>query len=102
MTHLPEVDERGMQHLTGLERDLLYIVCGSTFVSESNIIQELNKYFPKDVMEGRVVPRLETLTENGLIEREEKNRVRRYAITPEGCCLLQDHREWENSVLYSE
>jgi DNA-binding PadR family transcriptional regulator len=85
-----------MFNLTGFQRDLLYAISSQTKPSG----QEIKEILERDVDEvrhGRLYPNLDTLVENGYVEKGQLDRrTNYYEITEEGEQLLRERREWEN------
>jgi DNA-binding PadR family transcriptional regulator len=85
-----------MFNLTGFQRDLLYAISSQTKPSG----QEIKEILERDVEEvrhGRLYPNLDTLVEEGLVEKGQLDRrTNYYDITEEGKQLLSERREWEN------
>jgi DNA-binding PadR family transcriptional regulator len=85
-----------MFNLTGFQRDLLYAISSQTKPSG----QEIKEILERDVEEvrhGRLYPNLDTLVEEGLVEKGQLDRrTNYYDITEEGKQLLAERREWEN------
>ena len=57
--------------------------------------ERLEAYYGIEINHGRLYPNLDTLTEQGLVERGEKDRrTNWYAITDDGRAVLVDETAW--------
>lgn len=91
-----------METLTGFERDLLYVVAGREDSERTGLKlkQDLEEYYGKEILHGRLYPNLDTLVEKGLLEKEQANRrTNFFRITEKGLRLLENRRDWENQQL---
>ena len=85
--------------LTGFQRDLLYVIAGSDQPSGQTVQQKLETHID-NVNHGRLYPNLDTLVENGLVEKgSQDQRTNYYELTPNGERLLVRRREWENQYI---
>lgn len=86
-----------MNKLTGFQRDLLAIIAGLDEPHGLAVKQDIDEYYEEDINHGRLYPNLDTLVEEGLVNKTEKDRrTNCYAVTEEGEKAIQDHREWED------
>jgi DNA-binding PadR family transcriptional regulator len=85
--------------LTGLQRDLLYVVAGETRPSGQEIKATISED-RDDVTQGRLYPNLDTLVDSGLVEKGKQNkRTNYYRITDLGVQVIIERREWEDRHL---
>ncbi len=85
-----------MYELTGFQRDLLYIVAGLDEPHGLAVKNEADEYYEDEIHHGRLYPNLDTLVENGLIEKSAKDRrTNEYALTQKGEQEIEARREWE-------
>ena len=84
-----------MDHLTGFQRDLLYVIAGMDRPSGQEILDDINGYVGQPVTHGRLYPNLDTLVENGLVEKGQLDRrTNYYALTPKGRRELENRQKW--------
>lgn len=89
-----------MHDLTGFQRDLLYVIAGRDEPKGLEIKEELEEYYQSEVHHGRLYPNLDTLVDNGLIEKGTKdNRTNAYTLTQQGHRMIQARKEWEDRYL---
>jgi DNA-binding PadR family transcriptional regulator len=82
--------------LTGFQRDLLYVIAGSTEQSGQEIKEELEPQLSTEINHGRLYPNLDTLVDKGYVEKGEiDRRTNSYDVTEEGRKALAERREWE-------
>lgn len=85
-----------MNDLTGFQRDLLYVVAGLDDPHGLAIKEELERYYETEIHHGRLYPNLDTLVEEGLVDKGEiDRRTNYYTLTEEGNEDLQHRRQWE-------
>jgi hypothetical protein len=60
-----------MDNLTGFQRDILYVTAGLDEPHGLAIKEELEDYYESEIQHGRLYPNLDTLVEEGLIEKGE-------------------------------
>lgn len=63
-----------MHSLTGLQRDLLYVIAGSNEPHGLAIKDDLEEYYETEIHHGRLYPNLDTLVEKGLVEKGQRDR----------------------------
>jgi PadR family transcriptional regulator PadR len=86
--------------LTGFQRDLLFVIAGTTDPSGLRLKRELEKYYDKEINHGRIYPNLDTLVHKGLAEKGEMDqRTNIYSLTGRGRRELEARREWEQPYL---
>lgn len=91
-----------MHDLTGFQRDLLYIIAGLDKPHGLAVKEELEDYYEKEILHGRLYPNLDTLVEKGLVEKGEKDkRTNFYTVTDRGRRELEARSEWEEKYLQS-
>lgn len=85
-----------MNTLTGFQRDLLTIVAGLDEPHGLAVKEEADEYYDSEINHGRLYPNLDTLVQNGLVEKTAKDRrTNCYSLTEKGVEAIQDRREWE-------
>ena len=85
-----------MFELTGFQRDLLYALAAQTQPSGQQVKEVLERDV-EEVRHGRLYPNLDTLVEEGFVEKGEiDRRTNYYQITEAGRQLLRERRAWEN------
>lgn len=89
-----------MFDLTGFQRDLLYVIAGLDEPHGLAVKEELEEYYAKEVHHGRLYPNLDTLVEEGLVEKGEVDRrTNFYRLSDYGRRELESRREWEDERL---
>jgi DNA-binding PadR family transcriptional regulator len=89
-----------MYDLTGFQRDLLYVIAGLEEPHGLALKEELDDYYESDIHHGRLYPNLDTLVEEGLVEKGERDqRSNIYALTRRGAQKIEARREWEKPYL---
>ena len=84
-----------MEELSGLQRDLLYIILDSDKPSGQDINRSINEEYKNEVNHGRLYPNLDELVELGLIIKGNKNdRANYYEITQKGKDEIVKYQEW--------
>ncbi len=85
-----------MFELTGFQRDLLYVVAGLDGENGLSIQEELEQYYSHDLNHGRLYPNLDTLVEEGYIEKTELDgRSYGFSLTEKGEMLIENRQQWE-------
>jgi len=88
------------QSLTAFQRDILVILAGLTEPHGLAIREELTEVYPSNVYHGRLYPNLDTLVEDGLIDKDMKDeRTNEYCLTCKGREAIRNHRRWMNDYL---
>lgn len=83
--------------LTGLQRDLLYVVAGADRPSGQEIEETLESDFDTTVRHGRLSPNLDTQVSKDYVEKGRiDRRTNYYAPTDRGSRAIHGRREWEN------
>jgi len=89
-----------MDHITGFQRDLLYVIAGLDKPHGLAIKKEIETYYEQEIHHGRLYPNLDTLVEEGLIEKGQiDRRTNSYDLTPEGVEEIKARQDWEDSYL---
>lgn len=84
-----------MFHLTGFQRDLVYTIAGLDESHGLGIKQEMENAYGEDVNHGRLYPNLDTLIDEGLVEKGEiDDRTNSYSLTPRGQRAIDAREEW--------
>jgi len=85
-----------MHDLTGFQRDILYVTAGLDEPHGLGIKEELEKYYESEIQHGRLYPNLDTLVDEGLLEKGEiDKRTNSYTVTRKGQRVLEARSEWE-------
>lgn len=86
-----------MFDLTGFQRDLLYVIAGLDEPHGLAIKEELEAYYTKEVHHGRLYPNLDTLVDEGYVEKGEVDRrTNFYRLSDRGMEELESRRQWED------
>lgn len=89
-----------MHDLTGFQRDLLYVVARLGDPKGVEIKDELEQYYDATIDRGRLYPNLDTLVEEGLVDKERTDyRTNVYTLTPRGRNELEARRDWKDRYL---
>ncbi|MFB6266885.1 MAG: PadR family transcriptional regulator [Halodesulfurarchaeum sp.] len=89
-----------MDDLTGFQRDLLVVIAGLDEPNGLEIKDEVEEYYESPINHGRLYPNLDTLVEEGLVEKTQQDeRTNAYQLTDEGWDLLEQRREWESQYV---
>ena len=89
-----------MYDLTGFQRDLLTVTAGLDEPHGLAIKDELQNVYETEIHHGRLYPNLDTLVENGLINKGEVDkRTNYYTVTQRGRRELQARRDWETQYV---
>lgn len=85
-----------MQDLTGIQRDLLFVIAGLESPKGIRIQDELEEYYESRIDRGRLYPNLDTLVNEGLVKKDAYDeRTNTYQLTQRGEQELKTRREWE-------
>lgn len=91
-----------MQHLTGFQRDVLYVIAGLDEPYGLGIKEQLETYYEQEVNNGRLYPNLDTLVEMDLVQKGTLDRrTNSYTLTDSGYRALESRREWEETQVPS-
>lgn len=86
----------GLDSVTGFQRDLLFVLCGFDEPKGLTVQRELADYYGTDVSPARVYQNLDSLAEDGLVEKGTRDsRTNYYRITDSGRELLEACLEWK-------
>ncbi|MFB6125062.1 MAG: helix-turn-helix transcriptional regulator [Halanaeroarchaeum sp.] len=89
-----------MDDLTGFQRDLLYVVAGLSEPNGLEIKEEIEDYYETTINHGRLYPNLDSLVEEGLIEKEKQDeRTNAYYLTQAGTTVLDNRHDWERQYV---
>lgn len=89
-----------MHDLTGFQRDILYVTAGLDEPHGLGIKEELETYYESEIQHGRLYPNLDTLVDEGYLEKGEiDKRTNSYTVTRRGHRLLESRSEWEAQYL---
>lgn len=82
--------------LTGFKRDLLVVIAGLDAPKGLQVKEELEKYYDETINHGRLYPNLDSLVDNGFIEKQALDeRSNAYVLTSLG----QDHLRAHHALL---
>ena len=85
--------------LTGFQRDLLTVIAGLDRPSGQDVKEELQTHL-EDINHGRLYPNLDTVVEEGYVEKGEiDRRTNYYTLSEKGHRALENRRQWENSTV---
>lgn len=85
-----------MFELTKFKRDVLTVMAGLEKPNGLEIKAELDDYYNTAINHGRLYPNLDSLVEEGFIEKsKEDERTNIYELTEHGNTVLEDRRDWE-------
>ncbi|MFB6082023.1 MAG: PadR family transcriptional regulator [Halanaeroarchaeum sp.] len=86
-----------MDDLTGFQRDLMFVVAGLDEPNGLEIKEEIEDYYETTINHGRLYPNLDTLVEDGLIEKAKQDeRTNAYRLTERGSEILENRQTWEH------
>ncbi|MDZ7729903.1 MAG: PadR family transcriptional regulator [Natrialbaceae archaeon] len=89
-----------MEHLTGFQRDLLYVIAGKDHPSGQDILEDINQYIEQPVTHGRLYPNLDTLVEMEFVEKGRiDRRTNDYILTAKGRRYLEQRHEWVTQLV---
>jgi PadR family transcriptional regulator PadR len=85
-----------MDELTGFQRDILYVIAGHDEPHGLAIQEDLENYYETEVHHGRLYSNLDTLVEEGLVEKGKRDkRTNYYVLTARGRKHIEERRAWE-------
>lgn len=85
--------------LTGFQRDLLLVVSGMERPSGQDVKTELERQLG-DITHARLYPNLDTLVEEGFVEKGEiDRRTNSYSLTESGFEALREYQRWSQQYL---
>ncbi|AEH38797.1 PadR family transcriptional regulator [Halopiger xanaduensis] len=86
--------------LTGFQRDLLVVIAGLDQPSGQTIKENIEDDAGTDINHGRLYPNLDTLVNQGLVEKGQLDRrTNYYEITDDGEEALQERESWEREYI---
>lgn len=89
-----------MNHLTGFQRDLLYIINGMGEPHGLAIKEEIEKYYESEIHHGRLYPNLDALVKEELVTKSQKDRrTNEYRITVKGMETIENRDQWKQQYL---
>ncbi|MFB6070283.1 MAG: PadR family transcriptional regulator [Halanaeroarchaeum sp.] len=89
-----------MDDLTGFQRDLMFVVAGLSEPNGLEIKEEIEEYYETSINHGRLYPNLDTLVEEGLVEKTKQDeRTNAYRLTESGSRMLDDRQRWERRYI---
>ncbi|WP_435154710.1 PadR family transcriptional regulator [Haladaptatus sp. DFWS20] len=89
-----------MHELTGFQRDILYVIAGHGESHGLAIQEDLEQYYDTEVHHGRLYPNLDTLVEEGFVEKGKRDqRTNYYLLTDRSKRLLDARKEWERQFV---
>lgn len=89
-----------MYHLTGFQRDLLFVLDGMDGPSGKEVREAIERSQDRDVRHARLYANLDELVEEGLVRKErDDGRTNQYDTTEAGHRTLRDRYEWEEQYL---
>ena len=89
-----------MHDLTAFQRDLLVAITGLEKPHGLAVKDELKEYYENEIHHGRLYPNLDTLVDEGLVEKGQiDRRTNQYELTDRGKRELDARREWENQYV---
>jgi PadR family transcriptional regulator PadR len=88
--------------VTGFQRDLLFVLNGHDEPKGLTVQREVADYYGTDVSPARVYQNLDSLAEDGLVEKgTQDSRTNYYRITEPGQELLDAQRAWKREYTES-
>lgn len=97
-----------MQDLTAFQRDLLYVLAGIEDGKHDEphglaIKEALEDYYYREIHHGRLYPNLDTLTDEGLVEKgKQDQRTNSYHLTDQGIECIRTRHDWENGQMHGK
>jgi len=89
-----------MHKYTGFQRDLLYIIAGADRPHGLAVKELAEDYYPEAINHGRLYPNLDTLVDDGLVDKQSRDRrTNVYVLTKRGQEVIDERREWEEEHL---
>jgi len=81
--------------MTAFQRDVLVLLTKVGSTHGLGLKDRLTDLYGEEVNHGRLYPNLDTLVENGLVEKGEiDKRTNSYELTDEGIDAVNDHIAW--------
>ena len=92
-----------MRQLTAFQRDIMFALSKLNEPKGLDVKEYLESYYSEEIRHGRLYPNLDTLVEQGLVNKgQHDRRTNKYTLTDEGATELQDRLEWELTDLPQE
>lgn len=92
-----------MKTLTGFQRDVLYVVAGLEEPHGLAIKAEVDTYYSAEINHGRLYPNLDTLVEEGLVEKgSHDDRTNAYTLAERGKRAIENRRAWEQRYVEAD
>lgn len=89
-----------MEQLDAFQRDVLYVIAGSTNPSGKVVQTALEQYYSKNVSDGRLYRNLDALVEMGYLEKSKQtDRMNRYSLTDTGVQAIKNRAQWRQGKL---
>lgn len=100
MCHVVLGDCMSLFDLTGFQRDLLVVIAGLERPSGQTIKEHIEDDADIEVNHGRLYPNLDTLVNQGYVEKGELDRrTNYYAISDAGKRALRERDEWQHTYI---
>lgn len=85
-----------MDDLTAFQRDLLYAISGLDEPHGLAVKDTLEDYYETEITNGRLYPNLDTLVEEGLVNKGQRDqRTNTYTLSQHGVREIDARFEWE-------
>lgn len=89
-----------LSRLTGLQRDLMYIIASLNQPSGQAVKERMEEEFGSGVTHGRLYPNLDTLVDEGFVTNVEVDQhANYYELSETGRQALIERRKWEDERL---
>ena len=89
-----------MEDLTAFQRDLLVATAGLEDPHGIAVKEELEAYYGDEVRHGRLYPNLDTLVNEGLLDKGQKDRrTNEYTLTETGQEVIDARLDWQEQHL---
>lgn len=91
-----------MNELTAFQRDCLYVIAGLDQPHGLAVKGELTQYYEEKIYRGRLYPNLDTLADEGLVEKQKRDeRTNIYSLTEYGRQKITARTNWEDQYINS-
>lgn len=89
-----------MNDLTRFQRDMLYVIAGLDDPHGLAVKNELEEYYAKEINHGQLYPNLDTLVDEGLVEKSRKDRrTNEYSLAHRGAREIEERTEWKKNYV---
>ena len=89
--------------LSGFQRDLLYVIADVGPAKGLETRDEIQAYYAEEITHTRVYTNLDTLVEQGLVEKGEMDRrSNAYELSARGKQVLESRLEWQRERFDAE